>query len=89
MQHFQGVPSRCARMIRCTIASPIRFSIFTSLTTVLHQGQDLSEKACSEDLRRNEELVFDVHEMLRQLNGCRLIRQERMTAFQDQRWAYL
>ena len=38
MQHFQGVPSRCARMIRWTIASPILFSIFTSLTTVLYGG---------------------------------------------------
>ena len=36
IQHFQGVRSRCARMIRCTIASPIRFSILTSFTTVLH-----------------------------------------------------
>ena len=38
MQHFHGVPSRFARIIRLTSASPIPFSIFTSLMTVLRVG---------------------------------------------------
>ena len=70
MQHFQGVPSRCARMIRWTIASPILFSIFTSLTTVLCGSQSLFANTCSKHSRRDEELVLNVHEMLRQLDGC-------------------
>jgi len=43
MQHFHGVPSRFARIIRLTRASPIPFSIFTSLMLVLRVGN----KACS------------------------------------------
>lgn len=38
MQHFHGDLSRFARIIRLTSASPIPFSIFTSLISVLQAG---------------------------------------------------
>ena len=44
IQHFHGVPSRFARRIRLTIASPIPFSIFTLPTTVLQ----VMIKVCSQ-----------------------------------------
>lgn len=49
MQHFHEVSSRFARTIRLTRASPIPFSIFTSLTTVLQVGS----KRCSQ--------LYDAH----------------------------
>ena len=49
MQHFHGVPSRFARIIRLTSASPIPFSIFASLMTVLRTGN----KACAQ--------IYDVY----------------------------
>ena len=73
MQHFHGVRSRCARMIRCTIASPIRFSILTSLTTVLREFSICSWaelEHSSIDIRGDEELVFDVDEVFGHLDGC-------------------
>lgn len=71
MQHFHGLSSRFARMIRLTRASPIPFSIFTSLMTVLRVGNKLCSQlynfAC---LRRDKELVLNVHKMLRLINRC-------------------
>lgn len=44
IQHFHGVPSRLARIIRLTRASPIPFSIFTSLMSALQAGNKASSR---------------------------------------------
>jgi len=43
IQHFHGVPSRCALIARWTIASPILFSTFTSFTIVLVPRPEMSK----------------------------------------------
>lgn len=78
MQHFHGVPSRCALIARWTIASPILFSTFTSLTTVLiprpeneqtsrtsrvGEGRVMGPYGNGQDSRGDEKLVLDVHKM--------------------------
>lgn len=74
IQHFQGVRSRCARMMRDTSASPIRFSTLTSFTTVLQWRQYRAlRQAKLPNSRGNEELVLDVHEMIRHLDCCAVV----------------
>lgn len=64
MQHFHGVVSLCALIMRWTIASPILFSILTPLTTVLSRVLETGYKVPQSHARCYEELIFDVDKML-------------------------
>lgn len=62
-------------MILCTRASPILFSIFTSLTTVL--AQSLASRVRHEEAkssRCDEELVLNVDEVLGHLNSFTFVK---------------